>query len=205
MKQLFAKTIMLVVLVAGANAARSQNSVELNWGRSLSLNCPMNNGFTAPQVFNIGFFHQFDSSRFEVGLKWNREHYFEKNHFFSEEYNENFRLHFISVAGRYYLLKTRDVSVFSEVEAGFHHFYIRESKNGSTTDERRSGFSFGAGLGSQVKLSERFLLGAGLHYNTHLTDQVNFEDKISVNHIEVIAGTLGVRFLLKKKKIERDF
>lgn len=202
MKHLILKTVIIFALVAVSNAGYSQNNFELRWGNTILLNSPVDKAFGRNPVFSLGFFHPLENSRFEIGLKWNHEHYYQKDDFFSNDYDGNFKLHYLSVAGRYFLIKKSSFDVFTEIEAGFHHLNIKETKSGSTSDKRKNGFSTGISTGAEVKITDRILIGAGLQCHIHFTDKLNFNDQFSVKYINDLGGTLGLKFLLKKKNSE---
>lgn len=200
MKKTFLKIGSIFIFTLAMLNGKAQNSLDIRWGLFTPVNNNMNHAFSNSGAFSIGLLHPISNSSFSAGVTFSHQDYQSKEDFFKPGFDSHLSIHNYLLTARYDFLHQSDFKLYAAMDAGLNKTKNRTTQNGISNERKNAGLTTGIALGADLKISGRLLLGANIQSQYQYTNNIQFDDKINVNHLTCIAGNIGLRFLLGTKK-----
>jgi hypothetical protein len=200
MKKIFLKIGSIFIFSFTMLNGKAQNSLDLRWGLNTPVNNNMNYAFINSEAFSIGLLHPISNSSFSAGVTFSHQNYQSKEDFFKPGYASQLSIHNYLLTTRYDFLRQSDFKLYTAMDAGLNKIKNRATRNGISNEDKNAGLTVGIALGADLKISGRLLLGANIQSQYQYINNIQFDDKVNVNHLTCIAGNISLRFLLGTKK-----
>lgn len=200
MKKIFLKIGSIFIFSLAMLHGKAQNSLEFRWGLFTQVNNNMNHAFSNSRAFSIGLLHPISNSSFSAGITFSHQDYQSNEDFFKPGFEGRLSIHNYLFTARYDFLHQSDFKLYAVMDAGLNKVNNSATQNGISIESKNAGITGGIALGADLKISRRLLLGPNIQSQYQYTNNIQFDDKIKVNHLTCFAGNLSLRFLLGAKK-----
>lgn len=200
MKKTFLKIGSTFIFTLAMINVKAQNSLDLRWGLFTPVNKNMNHAFNNSRAFSIGYLHPISNSSFSAGVTFSHQDYQSNEDFFKSGFDSHLSIHNYLLTARYDFLHQSDFKLYVAMDAGINKVKNSAIQNGISSERKNAGLTAGITLGTDLKITGRLLLGANIQSQYQYINNIQFDDKVKVNHLTCIAGNIGLRFLLGTKR-----